>query len=52
MILIFNLLNNLTPINFWKLKQNDKISFYQALDWVYETRELDWLLEFIDKYSE
>lgn len=43
--------NNLTPIYFWKLKQNDKVSFYQALDWAHETRKLDWLLELVDKYS-
>ena len=48
---ILLLKNNLKPLYLWKKKENDKVGFYRILDAVYETRNLDLLYGFIEKYS-
>lgn len=43
--------NNLKPFYLWLIKNNDKVRFYKILDEVHETRDLQSMFDFIEKYS-
>lgn len=49
---ILLLKNNLKPLYLGMKKENDKVGFYRILDAVYETRSLEPLYGFIEKYPE
>ncbi len=40
-----------SPLYLWELKQKDEIWFYKVLDKVYESRDVKYMYEFIEKYK-